>query len=188
MICDTKHLIKQKIQMDEYADFKWKIVVIGDPFVGKTTLMLRYTQKKFRELYIPTVGVQVSRKTVKIGEYFCSLNIWDIAGQQKFSNIRKLFYEGADGVIIVFDITDKQTFINSTMWYKDYFSLTHMKFGVLIGNKIDLEQNRIILPEWGQTLAERMGLQYFETSAKTGVNFEKIFTHLAENLFERSKR
>jgi len=174
--------------MDESADFKWKIVVIGDPSVGKTTLMLQYTQKKFRELYIPTVGVQVSRKIVKVDDYYCSLNIWDIAGQQKFSNVRRLFYEGADAVIIVFDIIEKQSFVNTSNWYNDYISLGNKNFGVLIGNKVDLEKKRIILPDWGQTLADKMGFRYFETSAKTGKNVEEIFSYLATNILKKISR
>ncbi|MDD1776809.1 MAG: GTP-binding protein [Candidatus Helarchaeota archaeon] len=171
--------------MEDFADFKWKIIVIGDPAVGKTSLMLRYTQKTFRELYIPTVGVQVSIKTVKIEGFSCSLNIWDIAGQQKFSNIRRLFYEGADAVIIVFDITDKQSFINSSNWYRDYSSLNYKKTGVLIGNKLDLAKDRVILEDWGKTLSEKMGFPYFETSAKTGQNTENIFHYLALNLYQK---
>ena len=173
--------------MDEHADYKWKLVVIGGPAVGKTTLMLRYTQKKFRDLYIPTVGVQVSRKLVKVGTIHCSLNIWDIAGQQKFSNVRRLFFEGADAVAIIFDITEKQSFINSSTWYNDYLSLTNKKFGVLLGNKLDLEKDRVILSEWGQTLSEKMGFHYFETSAKSGHNVEDVFKYLAENLLQINK-
>jgi len=171
--------------MEENADFKWKIVVIGDPAVGKTSLMLRYTQKTFKELYIPTVGVQVSIKTVKIENHLCALNVWDIAGQQKFSNIRRLFYEGADATIIVFDITDQQSFINSSKWYNDLPSF-NKKIGALIGNKIDLENKRVISEEWGKTLSEKMGFQYFETSAKNGRNVENLFQYLAQNLYEKS--
>ena len=173
--------------MNESARFKWKVVVIGDPFVGKTTLMMQFTQKKFRELYIPTVGVQVSRKIVKIGDITCSLNIWDIAGQQKFSNVRRLFYEGADAVIIVFDVTERQSFINSSNWYKDFLSLNTKQMGVLLGNKIDLENNRIIQREWGDTLSEKMGFPYFETSAKKGQNVEKVFFYLAQQLLEKNR-
>ncbi|NVM56001.1 MAG: GTP-binding protein [Candidatus Helarchaeota archaeon] len=173
--------------MEESATFKWKIVVIGDPFVGKTTLMLRYTQKKFRELYIPTVGVQVSRKIVKINNIHCSLNIWDIAGQQKFSNVRKMFYEGADAVIIVFDVTDKPSFVNSSTWYNDFLSFNKDNFGILLGNKIDLEQKRVILYDWGQILSNKMAFQYFETSAKTGKNVEDLFAYIAITLLKTAR-
>ncbi|MHA1358033.1 MAG: GTP-binding protein [Candidatus Helarchaeota archaeon] len=168
--------------MEEPVDYKWKIIVIGDPSVGKTTLMLRYTQKKFRELYIPTVGAQISRKNVKINNYLCSLNIWDIAGQQKFSNVRKLFYEGADAAIIIFDLTDKATFINSSKWYKDYISLSKNKMGILIGNKLDMKKNRMVLLDWGQKLSEKMGFWYFETSAKTGKNVNDVFSFLTKKI------
>jgi len=171
--------------MEENADFKWKIVVIGDPAVGKTSLMLRYTQKTFRELYIPTVGVQVSIKTLKIDNHLCALNIWDIAGQQKFSNIRRLFYEGTDATIIVFDITDQQSFINSSKWHNDLPPI-NKKVGALIGNKLDLEDKRVISEEWGKTLSEKMGFQYFEISAKNGHNVENLFHYLAQNLYQKS--
>ena len=174
--------------MEDFADFKWKTVVIGDPSVGKTTLMLRYTQKKFRELYIPTVGAQISRKIVKFSGVSCSLNIWDIAGQQKFSNVRRLFFEGADAAIIVFDLTDKTSFVNTSTWYNDYLSISQNKFGVLIGNKVDLKKEREILPEWGQTLSEKMGFRYFETSAKNGTNVEDVFSYIAAMLFQKIKK
>lgn len=172
--------------MDDPADFKWKIVVIGDPSVGKTTLMLQYTQRKFRELYIPTVGTQISRKIVHLEGKLCSLNIWDIAGQQKFSNVRKLFYEGADAVVLVFDLTDKNSFINSSKWYKDYLSFSESKLGALIGNKLDLKGNREVLEDWGHTLSEKMGFNYFETSAKTGENVENLFIYLARELLHKN--
>lgn len=173
--------------MDESAAFKWKIVVIGDPSVGKTSLMLRFTQKKFRELYVPTVGVQVSRKIVEIDKIICSLNIWDIAGQQKFSNVRRLFYEGADAVVIVFDITEKQSFVNASTWYKDFLSLNDKELGVLLGNKVDLEEKRVILDDWGRILSGKMGFQYFETSAKTGKNIESVFSYLAKILLQKNE-
>ena len=173
--------------MDESAAFKWKIIVIGDPSVGKTSLMLSYTQKKFRELYVPTVGVQVSRKIVEIDNIICSLNTWDIAGQQKFSNVRRLFYEGADAVVIVFDITEKQSFVNASNWYKDYLSLNDREIGVLLGNKVDLEEQRVILGDWGRILSNKMGFQYFETSAKTGKNIESVFLYLAKILLQKNE-
>ena len=173
------------------STFVWKVVVIGNPSVGKTTLMLQFTEKKFNELYIPTIGVQVSVKEIPVTykgyTKTAGFNIWDIAGQQKFSNVRRLFYEGADAVIIVFDITEKQSFVNTSNWYKDYISLENKNFGVLIGNKVDLEKKRTILPDWGHTLSDKMGFRYFETSAKTGKNVEEIFSYLATNILQRNK-
>ncbi|MHA1232374.1 MAG: GTP-binding protein [Candidatus Helarchaeota archaeon] len=170
-------------------DYKWKIVVIGDPGVGKTTLMLQYTEKKFQELYIPTVGVQVSVKdilltdennrTVKIALY-----IWDIAGQVRFSKIRKLFYEGANAFIIVYDLTDKETFINSSRWYKDVLDILGEEIhGCLVGNKSDLP-NRVISEQSGKILADKMGLKFIETSAKTGENVDKLFFEIANKIYQ----
>ncbi|MHA1311712.1 MAG: Rab family GTPase [Candidatus Helarchaeota archaeon] len=175
--------------MAEY-DFKYKIVVIGDPAVGKTTLMLQYTEKKFKELYIPTVGVQVSVKNVLITQDDRSvrvgLYIWDIAGQVKFAKIRKLFYEGANAFIIVYDLTDKDTFINSSRWYKDISDILGKEniHGVLVGNKKDLTEKREISQNSGQLLADKMGLLFFETSAKTGENVDKLFMNIANNIYE----
>lgn len=170
-------------------DYKWKIVVIGDPSVGKTTLMLQYTEKKFRELYIPTVGVQVSVKDVilsdekgkdsKVGLY-----IWDVAGQVRFAKIRSLFYEGANAFIIIYDITNRETFINSSRWYKDLTDILGTKIhGFLVGNKIDLP-NRQISPKSGKILADKMDLSYLETSAKTGENVDKLFSKIANKIYE----
>ncbi|MHA1270947.1 MAG: Rab family GTPase [Candidatus Helarchaeota archaeon] len=171
-------------------DYKWKICVVGDPSVGKTTLMLQYTEKKFQELYIPTVGVQVSVKDVlvsredndeiaKVGLY-----IWDIAGQVKFARIRKLFYEGANAFIIVYDLTDKESFINTSRWYNDVSDILEEEIhGCLVGNKSDLP-NRQISPKSGQLLADKMGLTFIETSAKTGENVDNLFTEIAHKIYD----
>ena len=174
-------------------DFKWKIVVLGDPSVGKTTLMLQYTEKKFQELYIPTVGVQVSVKNIilineddekrKVGLY-----IWDVAGQVKFAKIRKLFYEGASAFIIVYDLTDKQTFINTSRWYKDLLDIFGQQkiHGCLVGNKSDL-QARQISSDSGKMLASKMNLSFIETSAKTGDNVEELFLEVSNSIYNNIK-
>ena len=170
-------------------DYKWKIVVIGDPSVGKTTLMLQYTEKKFQELYIPTVGVQVSVMDVQLTigslKYNVGLYIWDVAGQVKFSKIRKLFYEGANAFIIVYDMTDKDTFINSSRWYNDLLEILGREsiHGHLVGNKKDLP-DRQISPQSGKLLADKMNLAFMETSAKTGENVDQLFLEIAENVYE----
>lgn len=170
-------------------DYKWKIVVLGDPGVGKTTLMLQYTEKKFQELYIPTVGVQVSVKDVQLTKGSQKSNvglyIWDVAGQVKFSKIRKLFYEGANAFIIVYDMTDKDTFINTSRWYNDLLEVLGREniHGILVGNKKDLA-NRQISPQSGKLLADKMNLSFTETSAKTGENVDQLFLEIAEKVYE----
>ena len=137
--------------------FKWKVIVLGDPTVGKTTLMLRYTEKKFNELYIPTVGVQVSVKQVpvKLGKEkaLVDLNIWDIAGHSKFQDIRKIFYEGANAFLLLYDITNEATFEGTEYWADDLRKIIGEQDGILIGNKRDLEKKRVIKEGAGEDKA-----------------------------------
>lgn len=167
-------------------DFKWKIIVVGDGSVGKTTLMLQYTEKKFHELYIPTVGVQVSIKTVpiRIGKEkrMIELTIWDIAGQTKFEHIRKIFYEGASAYLILYDITKQDTFDGISYWVNDIAWVIGDKYGILIGNKKDLAKHRVISEEQGKALAAEYNLDFMETSAKTGDNVNKVFEFMTTNL------
>lgn len=172
------------------VDYRWKIIVLGEPAVGKTTLMLQYTEKKFQELYIPTVGTQVSKKELYLREADkkVELFIWDIAGQTKFMNVRKIFYDGSHGFILVYDITDDKTFVKTANWYKDIKKSKAFQgnsTGLLIGNKIDLENKRKVSRKDGETLAKEMNLEFEETSAKTGENIEDIFKTIAYKLLKR---
>jgi small GTP-binding protein len=171
-------------------DYKWKIAVVGDGSVGKTTLMLQYTEKKFHELYIPTVGVQVSLKTVPVktgkekGKMRAELAIWDIAGQSKFEQIRKIFYEGASAYLILYDITKQNTFDSISYWINDIAWVIGDKYGILIGNKKDLAKYRVISEDQGKELAAEYHLDFMETSAKTGENVNNVFELITKKLFE----
>ena len=166
--------------------YKWKVVVIGDPTVGKTSLMLKYTEKKFNELYIPTVGVQVSIKQVPIKidkeRALVDLNIWDIAGHIKFQHIRKVFYEGTSAFLLLYDITNEATFEGLTYWHEDISKTIGNQYGILIGNKEDLHKDRVIGEGKGEKRAVEFGLDFLETSAKTGENVEKVFEMLTSKL------
>ena len=167
---------------------KYKIIVIGEPSVGKTTLMLRYTEKKFKELYIPTVGVQVSVKQVhaKIGKEkkLIELNIWDIGGHSKFHNVRKMFYAGANAYLLLYDITSAESYEGTTFWQEDLEKEVGTLYGILIGNKKDLRKERVIEEKKGVELAKNFNLEFRETSAKTGENVNEVFDLLAENLLK----
>ncbi len=168
--------------------YKFKVVVIGDPTVGKTSLMLKYTEKKFKDLYIPTVGVQVSVKQVpiKIGKEkkLVDLNIWDIAGHVKFQHIRKIFYEGAQAFLCLYDCTNEATFEGVSYWIDDIRKAVGNPFGILIGNKIDLEHERVISEDKGREKAASFLLEFIETSAKTGKNVNEVFEKLTKQLVE----
>jgi small GTP-binding protein len=170
-------------------EYKWKTIVLGDPSVGKTTLMIQYTEKKFNELYIPTVGVQVSLKLVpiKVGESKskAELAIWDIAGHIKFQNIRKIFYEGSSAVLFLYDITNAKSFEGISYWINDIAWIVGDKYGILIGNKKDLQKARVIPEEQGRKLAAEYHLDFMETSAKTGENVNSVFDLITENLIKQ---
>lgn len=168
--------------------YKWKVIVIGEPTVGKTSLMIKYTEKKFSELYIPTVGVQVSvkQKPVKVKgqkeKMLVDLNVWDIAGHSKFEHIRRVFYEGANAFLCLYDITNETTFEGTSYWINDLHEIIGKQYGILIGNKKDLHKERVISEDMGEKKAKNLGLDFFETSAKTGENVEKVFDLLTQRL------
>ncbi|NVM52061.1 MAG: GTP-binding protein [Candidatus Helarchaeota archaeon] len=179
----TRYQIAAQVQKQYKHKYSFKVVVIGDPRVGKTTLLLRFVDKAFRELYIPTLGVQVSLKNMDYKDTtLVKYNLWDIAGQDLFNKVRNNFYKGSNAVLILYDVTNPKTFDNVEHWYLDLSSALGEKPGFLIGNKIDLPRqiNRLD----GKDLAEKLDLSFIETSAKTGENVDKIFEDLAERLIK----
>lgn len=166
----------------------YKVIVIGDPAVGKTSLLTKFTTKKFTQQYLPTVGVNIVKEILNLNikgkEVNVNLMLWDIAGQPQFYMLHRPYFNGADGMMLVFDITRSSTFSNVNNWYN-----TAVKFGlsgiprIIIGNKIDLEEERKIKIPHTTHLAEKLNADYFETSAKTGVNVEKIFSKMGELLY-----
>ncbi|MFX1293997.1 MAG: Rab family GTPase [Promethearchaeota archaeon] len=175
------------------VNFKFKVIVVGEPTVGKTTLIRKYTEKKFGALYIPTVGVQVSIKQIpfKIEKFnekcLVELNIWDIAGHMRFQKIRKIFYEGANAFLLLYDVTNKKTFDGITHYIEDLKGIIGNICGILIGNKIDFKKERIISEEDGRKKAESLRLDFIETSAKTGANLDYVFELITTNILSQVK-
>ena len=159
----------------------YKIIVIGDPSVGKTSLLDNFSSKKFKTQYIPTVGVNIVKEQVELDDGIVNLMIWDIAGQPQFYMLHRPYFNGADGMMLAFDITRSSTFSNVQNWYN-----TAQKFGLssiprlLIGNKTDLQDERKIIKPMADHLAEKLNCTYYETSAKTGDNVKLIFKKTAE--------
>lgn len=189
-----KDSISQKSRSEQYAkflDYKYKISLCGDPGSGKTSLILRFTNNAFTAKYIPTLGVNVSDKITRVNEKVIQLVLWDIAGQKKFEFMRTQFYQGSNGIFLVFDLTNPKSFDNLMVWYQDIKKqLRNISkiTGFIIGNKSDLHDERKVMRADAEKLASELNLNYFETSALTGDNVEVAFYKIAEILLESTKK
>lgn len=159
----------------------FKICIVGDGGVGKTSMVLRYTENTFKENYLMTIGSNFSSKALKLQEYphlQIRLQIWDLAGQKHFSFVRPPFYRGAAGIIYVFDLTRRSSFANLPNWKEEVEKVVGEKTSILVGNKLDLanQGNREIALHDGESLKNELNaLSYYETSAKEGTNINDVF-------------
>jgi small GTP-binding protein len=178
----------QKIVDRSLIDYQFKIIIVGDPNVGKTSLILRYTNNAFRRNYVPTLGVMVSDKIFKIDDMVIQLTLWDIGGQQKFQTMRQQFYRGSDAVFLVFDLTRDETFNNIPKWFSDVVEQLKDRsedlMGYIIANKKDLVEEREISIESIEKLASELELGFIETSALKGENVDEAFSQIANLLYK----
>jgi len=174
-------------EAEKLEGFNAKVVVCGDPAVGKTSTILTFTDNAFIRTYIPTLGVNLSEKTLMVKNKKLNLILWDIAGQTKYKLMRKHFYKGAEAVILVFDLTKSNTFESISNWFKDIKnncgSGTEI-IGILFGNKEDLKDARQVNRNDAEKIANELNLKYFEISALTGTNIKKAFKYLAEEVIK----
>lgn len=183
---DAKAFPEQKIKEANLVDYKFKIIICGDPSVGKSSLILRFTENAFRRHYIPTLGVHVSDKIFKVKDSYVQLVLWDIAGQTKFETMRQQFYLGSDGLFLIFDLSKTNSLESVSNWYQDIQKQLEGRpelVGYIIGNKKDLAKYIKITSEKGSKLAKALNLGYIETSALTGENVEYAFYTIAEALY-----
>ncbi len=166
--------------------YNFKIAVIGFSGVGKTSLINQFISKKFEKDYISTIGVNILIKDIEVemkgDQYAVQLMFWDIGGQEKYTNVRHMFYKGANGAIIVYDTTRPNTFLQVPEYLEDLETYLGKKIPfVLIGNKIDLTDLYKVPRENAEKLKDTTNaLEFFETSAKTGENVENSFKLLAD--------
>ena len=186
----TKAFPDQMIKDANLINYKFKIIICGDPSVGKSSLILRFTNNAFRRHYIPTLGVHVSDKIFQVKESYVQLVLWDIAGQQKFQTMRQQFYLGSDGLFLIFDLSKPSSFESVSNWFYDIQNQLKDRpilTGFIIGNKKDLAPGSEGISEKGSDLARYLNLGYIETSALTGENVEEAFYAIAETLYNELK-
>lgn len=165
----------------------FKILIIGDSNVGKTSILLQYTSNFFQETHIATIGIEFKLKEITLDNIEYKLNIWDTAGQERFKAITKSFFKAADGIIFVYDITKKSTFTNIKNWFQDAESKTNDFKSIIVGNKIDLNDERTVTPEEGQNFANKKNCPFFESSAKDKINIDEIFLTLLKEILKNKK-
>ncbi|MBD3228928.1 MAG: GTP-binding protein [Candidatus Lokiarchaeota archaeon] len=173
----------EKKEFDEKSFYKFKILIVGDAGVGKTSIVLRYTNRAFRRSYIPTLGVNITEKTVQLENEAARFVIWDIAGHSKYQMMRNHYYEGANGVFLVFDLTRRDSFDNLSDWYQDVkkFLGKNVK-GFILANKNDLKKQIKINNSDLKQLKNKLGLDVLKTSALTGENIDQAFEEIAKSL------
>ena len=172
--------------MSNSYSYTFKLLLLGDGAVGKTALVHRFVHGKFQKAYLMTIGMEpYSRYETINGQKIC-YSLWDIAGQDRFKVMRGMFFRGAMGSLVVFDLTRRQSFENTVNWINEAKAESPDQIFILVGNKNDLEDMREISTEEGQAKADELGaIDYIETSALTGDNVAEAFRTIGESLLSK---
>ena len=164
-------------------NYLFKYIIIGDASVGKSNLLMKFAHNKFTDEYQTTIGVEFGAKNIHINEQIYRIQIWDTAGQENFRSITRAYFKNCVCAMVVYDITCRKSFENIQNWLQDVHDQSPETVLIaLIGNKIDLEDKRIVSTEEGEEYAIQNGLLFMETSAKSGEGVEEIFKKTAQEI------
>ncbi|KAK7199808.1 Ras-related protein RAB2B [Novymonas esmeraldas] len=167
------------------SNYVFKYIIIGDSGVGKSCLLLQFTDKRFEPLHDLTIGVEFGARLISIQGKTVKLQIWDTAGQESFRSITRSYYRGASGALLVYDVTRRDTFTHLQSWLEDAKANANTALVImLIGNKCDLDSKRQVSKEEGEAFARRNGLVFMETSAKTSQNVDDAFLQTATLIYD----
>ncbi|XP_044528313.1 ras-related protein Rab-3A [Gracilinanus agilis] len=176
----------QKESSDQNFDYMFKILIIGNSSVGKTSFLFRYADDSFTPAFVSTVGIDFKVKTIYRNEKRIKLQIWDTAGQERYRTITTAYYRGAMGFILMYDITNEESFNAVQDWSTQIKTYSWDNAQVLlVGNKCDMEDERIVSSERGRQLAEHLGFEFFEASAKDNINVKQTFERLVDIICEK---
>jgi len=179
------------MEAEQSYDCMFKLLVIGDTGVGKSSLTLRFTKDSFPEEHVTTLGIDFSHRIISLDSKRIKLQLWDTAGQEKFHSIVTAFFRGAAGAIITYDITNMESFNHAKdEWLKEAkrWCLREEIAVVLVGNKCDLLDQREVPRSLAQEFANETGMQSFEVSAKDSVGVERAFVALAQECMKNMQR
>ena len=172
--------------LDTEYDYLFKLILVGDSYVGKTNILSKYIKNEFNQNTKSTVGVEFGAKILKIEDKIIKAQIWDTAGQERYKSITSAYYKGAKGAFIVYDITNRLTFESVDKWIQDLNLNSDKNITLLlIGNKKDLEDKRDVSKEEGEEKAKSFGLAFLETSALTGENIDKVFDYMLKEVYNK---
>ncbi|KAF5744026.1 Ras-related small GTP-binding family protein [Tripterygium wilfordii] len=169
--------------MSNEYDYLFKLLLIGDSSVGKSCLLLKFADDSYVDSYISTIGVDFKIRTVELDGKTIKLQIWDTAGQERFRTITSSYYRGAHGIIIVYDVTEMESFNNVKQWLNEidrYANDSVCK--LLVGNKCDLVENKVVDTQTAKAFADELGIPFLETSAKDSINVEQAFLTMASEI------
>ena len=170
----------------EDFDYLFKYIIIGDAYVGKSNLLLRYAYGNFNPEYQLTIGVEFAAKNLKIRDQTYRIQIWDTAGSENFLSITRSYYKSSVCALVVYDISNRDSFNHIGTWIDECKNQTAQTiFFVLVGNKSDLNDKRQVDKEEGQELADKYGIPFYEASAKTGDNVNEIFYNSADEIAKK---
>ena len=173
--------------MNPEYDYLFKLLLIGDSGVGKSCLLLRFADDTYTESYISTIGVDFKIRTIELDGKTIKLQIWDTAGQERFRTITASYYRGAYGIIVVYDVTDQESFNNIKQWLLEVDKLACENVNkLLVGNKCDLTHKKVVDYSSAKEYADQLGIPFLETSAKNATNVEKAFVTMAAKIKNRA--
>lgn len=189
-VLNIKQIVVYEMEQDnEYFDYLFKIVLIGDSGVGKTNILAKLLSNKFYENSKPTIGVEFGTKFYKFENNKIKIQIWDTAGQERYHAIISAYYRGAMGAIIVYDITNKETFKNAiAIWMENIKNSCNHHIPIMfLGNKTDLSSQREVKMEVALSSIESYDCKFFETSAQNGQNIDRAFEEFIEIIYHKEK-
>lgn len=172
--------------MSDDSDNIFKILLLGDSTVGKTCFLMRFTDKTFQEIHMSTIGLDYRLKEVTMPDgKTIKVQIWDTAGQDRYRSITRNYYKGADGILLIYDITNITSFNNIKLWITQIKenSLSQVKI-IVVGNKLDLQNNKVVKEDEVKKIASEFKLQFFEASAKSNINIDECFNTLISEIYK----